>query len=199
MFYIAAHFVGGTIGVLLVVALLGQAFTELPVHYVATVPGPAGVWIALGAEFVIAGGLMFTILSVMNSRRYARLTGVSAGILVATYITFEAPLSGMSMNPARTIASSAPSGIWEHTWIYFVAPVFGMLTGAELYRAVTHRASVKCAKLDHTAHKRCIHCGYEPMDASVMAEGDVCEPHHDVARTVNIDNKGGGHGRSSHD
>jgi aquaporin Z len=199
VFYIAAQFLGGTLGVLLVATLLGEAFADIPVRYVATVPGSAGVWIAFGAEVVIAGGLMFTILLVMNSKRYARLTGVSAGVLVAIYITFEAPLSGMSINPARTFASGAPGGVWEHAWIYFTAPLLGMLAGAELYRVVKRRASIKCAKLDHTEHKRCIHCGYEPVAAGLIEHGDVCKPHYPVAQTVSIDNKDRGHGRSSHE
>ena len=50
-----------------------------------------------------------------------------AGALVATYIMVEAPLSGMSMNPARTLASAAPAGVWDAVWIYFIAPPLGML------------------------------------------------------------------------
>ena len=45
-----------------------------------------------------------------------------AGCLVATFITFESPLSGMSMNPARTFASALPSGIWAGFWVYLIAP-----------------------------------------------------------------------------
>jgi aquaporin Z len=199
VFYIAAQFLGGTAGVLLVVALLGQPFTDVPVRYVATVPGSAGAWIAFGAEFAMSAGLMFTILAVMNSRRYERFTGVSAGILVATYIAFEAPLSGMSINPARTFASAAPGGAWEHAWVYYTAPLLGMLAGAELYRVAKHGASVKCAKLDHAPHKRCIHCGYEPRLRPLRDKTTTSESDNPAPQAISIDKRIRGHGRNSHE
>jgi len=173
IFYIIAQFLGGTLGVLLVVAVLGHSFTDMPVHYVATVPGSAGVWVAFGAEFAMAAGMMLTVLLVMNTQRYERYTGVGAGVLVATYIAFEAPLSGMSINPARTFASAVPGGNWENTWIYYTAPILGMLVGAEIYRLIKRRPTVKCAKLDHSPHKRCIHCGYTPGAATPGQENAV--------------------------
>jgi aquaporin Z len=99
---------------------------------------------------------------VSNAQRYARLTGVAAGCLVAIYITVEAPLSGMSMNPARSFASAAPGGLWQFLWVYFTAPVLGMLLAAGLYRWWRAAAAVACAKLDHSPRRRCIHCGYQP-------------------------------------
>jgi aquaporin Z len=159
-FYVAAQFVGGTLGVVLVLLALGPAFGDPPVSYVATLPGAAGALAAATAEFAISFVLMMTVLVVSNTARFARFTGVSAGVLVAAYIAFEAPLSGMSMNPARTFASAAPGGIWTHAWIYFTAPIAGMLAAAALYGWLGRRA--KCAKLDHSLRQRCIHCGYEP-------------------------------------
>jgi aquaporin Z len=103
-FYVLAQFVGGALGVVLVLALLGEAFADPPVHYVATVPGPYGVIAALIAEALISFGLMTTVLFATNTPKLMRLTGVFAGCLVALYITVEAPVSGMSMNPARTLA-----------------------------------------------------------------------------------------------
>jgi aquaporin Z len=65
----------------------------------------------------------------------------------------------MSMNPARTVASAAPSGIWTAAWIYFVAPPFGMLLAAETFKALTRGRARHCAKLDHPPRVRCIFCG----------------------------------------
>jgi aquaporin Z len=160
LFYILAQFSGGTLGVLLVTLLLGHRFSAPPVDYVATLPGAHGVWIAFAAEAVISLGLMLSVLVISNSGRYARFTGICAGILVASYISMEAPLSGMSMNPARSFASAAPAGHWSELWIYFTAPLLGMLAAVEIYRRF--RRPVRCAKLDHAPHKRCIHCGYQP-------------------------------------
>jgi aquaporin Z len=167
LFFVLAQFVGGVAGVLVVLALFGAAFSAPPVSYAATVPGEGGASIAFAAEFLISAGLIFAILRMQASRRAAPFTGVVAGCLVAIYISLEAPLSGMSMNPARTFASAAPGLMWEHLWIYFTAPVAGMLAGAQLYRLLFHR--VACAKLVHPDDVRCIHCGYEPPPGGSVA------------------------------
>ncbi len=162
VFYVAAQVAGGALGVALVLALLGSAFAEPPVSYVATVPGAAGVTVALLAEVAISFGLMTMVLFTTNTARLMRLTGVFAGLLVALYITVEAPLSGMSMNPARTVASALPGHLWHAAWIYIVGPVLGMLLAVEVYRRVRRAPEVICAKLNHHTHRRCIfNCGYQ--------------------------------------
>jgi aquaporin Z len=162
-FYIAAQLAGGLLGVLLVAAVLGNPFREPPVNYAATLPGPDGPWVALAAELAISAGMMLMILATTASQRLAPFTGVFAGALLATYIAFEAPLSGMSMNPARSFASAFPGASWQHFWIYVLAPVGGMLVAAQAHRAWGRRAA--CAKLVHAADQRCIHCGYQPAEA----------------------------------
>jgi aquaporin Z len=162
VFFALAQFVGGLLGVLLVARVLGTAFTQAPVSYAATMPGAHGAWVALIAEVGISALMMLTILTVSNTPRLARFTGVAAGFLVATYISLEAPFSGMSMNPARSFASAAPGLMWQHLWIYVLAPVLGMLAGAQIYLIARTRARVACAKLLHPDNQRCIHCGYEP-------------------------------------
>src|SRR5206468_12688194 len=104
------------------------------------------------------------VLFVTNTPKLARLTGLFAGALVLLYITFEAPLSGMSINPARTVASSISSGIWTAGWIYFAAPVLGMLLAAQVYRGVSNSDPLTCPKLYHGTKQRCIFCGH-PGDA----------------------------------
>src|SRR5690242_17169680 len=75
LFYIVAQIAGGTAGVLLVAGLFGHAFTDAPVSYAATVPGMDGPAVAFIAELVISALLMFVILSLSGTRRFARLTG----------------------------------------------------------------------------------------------------------------------------
>ena len=162
VFFIAAQTLGGTAGVLVVAALFGSAFTDAPVSYAATMPGAGGPWIAFIAELLISGALMFVILTLSGTARLARFTGYAAGCLVALYIAFESPLSGMSMNPARTFASAVPGMHWDNFWIYLCAPLFGMLAGAQLYLTVRGVQRLACAKLLHPKEERCIHCGYEP-------------------------------------
>jgi aquaporin Z len=159
LFYVLFQFVGGVFGVMLVALVLGKMVADPAVNYVVTVPGPDGPWAALAAEFVIAFGMMTVVLNASNHHKLSRYTGLFAGMLVATYITIEAPFSGMSMNPARTVSSAYSADLWKAIWIYFTAPPLGMLTAAEVYLWHAGRTSVMCCKLHHDNSKRCIFCG----------------------------------------
>lgn len=159
-FYVAAQFAGGLLAVLLVAQVARMAIGHPAVNYAATLPGPGGAGIAFAAETVISFLLMLTVLTLSNSKAMP-LTGIAAGILVASFITFEAPLSGMSMNPARTLASDLPAGAVGALWIYFTAPPLGMLLAAESFVAARGARAVLCAKLAHDHRLRCIfRCGY---------------------------------------
>ncbi len=170
IFYMLAQFAGGLFGLLLCAALLRNWIADPRVNYVATLPGENGIAIAFIAEVIITFILMTTILHVSNNQNLARLTGVFAGGLVATYIAFEAPFSGMSMNPARTFASAVPPHLWNTLWIYFTAPTIGMLLAAELYVRQRGIQNVICAKLHHHNDKRCIfRCGYMSANKSSVS------------------------------
>ncbi len=162
LFYIIAQFIGGAAGVLLASATLGMWLADPAINYVVTVPGPQGAGIAFLAELVISFILMFVVLVATNTDNLARYTGLFAGVLVATYITLEAPFSGMSMNPARTFGSALSAQLWTGNWIYFTAPLLGMLFAAEVYLRLKGAHRVICAKLHHQNNKRCIfRCGYK--------------------------------------
>ena len=158
-FYVLFQFLGGVTGVALIAALFGAVVAHPAVRYVVTVPGMEGMLVALGAEFAIAFGMMSLILTFTNSPRLERYTGLCAGLLVVTYITLEAPFSGMSMNPARSFSSAIAADFWNGIWIYFTAPPLGMLAAAEIYLWLRGRHAVGCAKLHHQNDKRCIFCG----------------------------------------
>ena len=141
--------------------LLRSYIADPTVHYVVTVPGSPGAGVAFVAEVVISLVLMSVVLRMSNNPRLHRFTGLCAGLLVATYITLEAPLSGMSMNPARTFGSALSAQVWTVLWLYFLAPPLGMLLAAELYVRRHGAQRVRCAKLHHHNTRRCIfHCGY---------------------------------------
>ena len=164
VFYIVAQFLGGTIVFAITAHLLEPTIAAPGVHYIVTQPGVFGPFVALIAEFVIAFMLMTTILHVSNSG-FARFTGLCAGVLVAIYVTLEAPLSGMSMNPARTFASAVSAGDLTALWVYFLAPPLGTLAAAFAYVAMRGRNSIRCAKLDHPASGACIfRCGYRKAE-----------------------------------
>jgi aquaporin Z len=159
-FYIAAQFIGGASGVLLSKIVLREIIAHPSVTYVATAPGPTGAGIAFLAEGVIACGMMLTVLFVTNRPKLARFTGLFAGTLVFLYITFKAPLSGMSINPAHTVASALPSGISTSAWIYFTAPLLGMFVAARLHGLLSDSSPRACPKLHRGTKQRCIFCGY---------------------------------------
>lgn len=154
--YAVAQVLGGVAGVLLAALAVGGALAHPDVRYVVTVPGAAGRAAAFAAEAAITFVLMTVVLHVSNRAPLARFTGLAAGALVALYITIEAPISGMSMNPARSFASAVPAGAWTAFWIYVVAPPLGMLAAAEVYARRGGPHAVYCAKLHHDAVSRCI-------------------------------------------
>ena len=163
-FYVVAQFIGGTLGVLFSGLTWGHAIAVQNVRYAATLPGAQGTGVAFVAEMLISFVMMTMILNVSNSAQIARLTGVIAGALVATYVTLESPLSGMSMSPARSFASAAPAGLWNSLWIYFTAPPLGMMLAAQVYLWLRGKDAVFCAKLHHDNDKRCIfRCNYQPL------------------------------------
>jgi aquaporin Z len=170
--YAAAQFAGGIAGVLVASLAFGERLADRATNYAATLPGPPGVVVAFGAEALITFVLMWVILVVSNHPHRAHLTGLCAGLLVALYIAVEAPLSGMSMNPARTLGSAVFAGDWTALWVYFTAPPLGMLAAAELYLRRRGRDAVFCAKLRHA--EPCLFCdwqgrGAEPQKGAASA------------------------------
>lgn len=154
--YVTAQFIGAIVGIAAAAVALGGLVSHPSVNYVTTLPGPAGDVVAFVAEALISFVLMLTILTVSNHSRAAPFTGICAGLLVWTYITVEAPLSGMSMNPARTLGPALLARDFPGLWIYFTAPPLGMLSAAEVF---THRFGVQrvlCAKLHHPDQGPCI-------------------------------------------
>ena len=173
--YVVAQSAGGLLGVLFSAWVLGPALAEPPIRFVATIPGSAGVAAAFAGELAIAFVLMGTVLWSSNDARWAPFTGLLAGGLVATSIAFESPISGMSLNPARTVASAVPAGVWTAVWIYLVAPPLGMLAAAQLYVARCGLAGVFCAKLRHDDGGRCVfRCRHAELgEASVRTASPV--------------------------
>jgi len=113
---------------------------------------------------------MTVVLNVSNTPHLARFTGVFAGCLVATYITFEGPFSGMSMNPARTFGSAFVGDLWTGLWIYFTAPVLAMQVAALIYQR--SQRTVYCAKYHHYNRQRCIfNCRFPELLALEKASG----------------------------
>ena len=156
LFYGMAQFSGATSGVALATFLLRGAPGDGAVRYAVTAPGVYGAAVAFAAELAISFILMITVLFVTNHDRLVPYTPYFVGSLYAVNITFETPLSGMSMNPARTFGPAAYGGYWHTLWIYFIAPTIGMLAAAAVFLRAGHGARPYCAKLHHANNKRCI-------------------------------------------
>jgi aquaporin Z len=159
VFYVAGQFLGGTAGAVGIAFLLHPWAAHASINYVVTMPGAWGSPGAFAAEIIITFVLMMAVLHVSNHSKLHKFTGLCAGGLVAAYITIEAPVSGMSMNPARSFASAFAGNSWSSLWIYFTAPLIGMLAAAEVYVRRAGLLHVSCAKLHHENAKRCIFCG----------------------------------------
>ncbi|MGR9086497.1 MAG: aquaporin [Gammaproteobacteria bacterium] len=173
-FYVLFQFAGGIGGVWLARRMLGDGLVGAPeVNYAVTRPGSYGTAAAFAAEMLISFGLMTAVLKFSNNRKLNRYTGMFAGLLVAVYITLEAPVSGMSMNPARSLGSALAARDWTSLWIYFAAPLLGMLLAAEIYRLARGEAGLLCCKLHHDNDQPCLfRCRYheagEPLASAVV-------------------------------
>ncbi len=164
VFYVLFQFAGATIGVLLSRLILGERLAVNEVNFAVTIPNNAGWAVSFIAEFIISFGMMTMVLVTSNNARLSRWTPYFAGFLVAAYISAEAMISGMSMNPARTFGSAVVANVWNDWWIYFVAPPLAMLAAAEVFVRFKGFHSVFCAKFDHHSRMRCIfNCNFNEL------------------------------------
>jgi aquaporin Z len=161
IFYATAQFFGAIAGVAVAAYVLRGAPGHSAVRYAVTSPGMYGSGLAFAAELGISFLMMSTILFVTNRETLARFTPFFAAGLIALFVTFESPLSGMSLNPARTFGSAIRADCWHAIWIYFLAPLLGMMAAAEVFLWSRGGVPPRCAKLHHANNKRCIfYCGY---------------------------------------
>jgi aquaporin Z len=174
MFYVAAQIAGGLTGAALVLALWGEWATN--VHVGATVPKAGGPFVALVAETAMVFLLVGVILTFVDRPRLMALTGVAAGTLVAVFVFVEAPVSGASLNPARTLGPAVVGGTFTDLWVYLVGPPLGALLVALLYRH--RRSTVACGKLFHTDTVDCrfVDCKYTPRHHNDSARGAANAP-----------------------
>ena len=102
-------------------------------HLGATLPA-VPVWTAFAVEWVLSFGLMFVVMAVATDERVA---GGFAGIAVGLTVGFEAmaggPLTGASMNPARSLGPALAGGGWAGHWLYWLAPLTAMVAATWLY------------------------------------------------------------------
>ncbi len=178
-FYVAFQFAGGIFGVAVAAVLLGRAIAVPTVKYAVTVPmsGHDGTLAAFLAEFFMSGVLMAVVLSITNRPRIAPYTAYAVGVLIAFYVLLFAPVSGFSINPARTFGSAVFANIWTAEWLYFTAPVLGMFCSAEIFVRTYGTERILCAKLHSDPKYPCPFCCSFPGHLHVGAlQRDSCGP-----------------------
>lgn len=146
-FYVIFQFLGGIVGVGISALVLGQRLADPSVNYAVTVPGEFGTAGAFVAELFMATVLMGVVLWISNRPAIASYTSYFVGALIALYILLFAPISGFSINPARTTGSAVFAHLWTAGWVYFTAPLLGMLGAAEIYLRSYGPDRILCAKL----------------------------------------------------
>jgi len=154
LFYVVAQ-LSGAIGGVCVARYLSPVGRPA-IRYAVTTPGIHGSAVAFIGELTISFVLMSSILVSSNREALARYTPYVVGLLYAVFIMVEAPLSEMSMNPARSFGPALHVSCWHAIWLYFTAPTLGMLIAAEVFLRVRGGGQPFCAKLHHTNNQRCI-------------------------------------------
>lgn len=105
-------------------------------HIGATLPsGQGGDWQSFSLEILLTFFLMFVIMAVAtDSRAVGQAAALAIGATVALEALFAGPISGASMNPARSLGPALISATWTSQWIYVSAPFIGAISAAILYR-----------------------------------------------------------------
>ena len=133
--YIVAHYVGACAGMGVILVAAGELLAHPRVNFAATKPGPWGSGWAFVAEFGLAFILLSNIMWFSSKSHLRTYVPIVAGSLVALFVLLAGPVSGMSLNPARTFGSALAGGGFERLWLYCVGPVGGMLAAACLSRS----------------------------------------------------------------
>ena len=135
LWYVLFQFAGALAAGFAMFHLLQPWFGYPAIHYNVTRPidGDYGWLWALGAETSFSGVFMLLLLRALHSARFKDRVGVLAGIMLAVFIVAEAPVSGMSLNPARSMGTAVAAGLAPALWVYFAGPLLAMWGTAALF------------------------------------------------------------------
>jgi aquaporin NIP len=130
--YVGAQLAGAAAGALLLLAM----WTDRPANLGATTPTVAS-GSALVYEIVLTAFLMFVIMAVAtDTRAVGAAAAIAIGATVGLDALFGGPVTGASMNPARSFGPALAAGEWSRFWIYVAGPLIGAAAGAFAYQAV---------------------------------------------------------------
>lgn len=129
VYYVPAQLLGAVLGMFTLRLLFGE-IGQLGM----TLPSNTALQ-AFGIEVLLTAVLMFVIISVAtDTKAVGAPAALAIGFTVALDALWGGPISGASMNPARSFAPALLAGTWENQWLYWVAPVIGAIIGASLYQ-----------------------------------------------------------------
>ena len=129
--YIAGQLAGAVGGALTLLFLFGPV-----ANLGATIPSGTA-WQSLVLEILITAALMFVITAVAtDTRAVGELAALAIGFTVGANALWAGPISGASMNPARSLGPALVAGAWQDQWIYIVGPMIGATLGAVIYQWV---------------------------------------------------------------
>lgn len=133
---VPAYIVAQLIGSIMASGALALLFDVTPKAYFGTVPvGSDGQSFVL--EIFISFLLMFVISGVStDSRAIGELAGIAIGMTILLNVFLAGPVSGASMNPARSIGPAIVKNVYKGLWVYIVGPVIGTLAGALAYNLI---------------------------------------------------------------
>ncbi len=127
--YWLAQLVGATLAAGCLRLLFGDV-----AHLGTTLPA-GNVWQSFGLEFLLTFFLMFVIMAMAtDTRAVGQAAALAIGATVALEALFAGPISGASMNPARSLGPALVSWTWTAQWVYLFAPLLGAVVGALVYR-----------------------------------------------------------------
>jgi aquaporin NIP len=130
--YVAAQLIGATAAALLLLAV----WPDQPGNLGATIPS-VGVGSAFVYELVLTAFLMFVIMAVAtDTRAVGAAAAIAIGGTVGLDALFGGPVTGASMNPARSFGPALVAGEWSDFWVYVAGPLAGAALGAFAYQAV---------------------------------------------------------------
>ena len=154
--YIVGQFLGAILGTSLALFLWRNYFVS--VNYCITSLGVGyPLWYVFLAEVFMTFLLVLSIFIFLSHRHLMRWTPVMVWLLVATMVWLGAPISGTSLNTARSVGPAFVAWSWQDQWLYCIAPPLGALVGVKVFRLVTMgEREVLTGKLFHVPNYRCI-------------------------------------------
>ncbi|KAL2475186.1 Aquaporin NIP1-2 [Abeliophyllum distichum] len=130
--YIAAQVIGAT----LASGTLRLLFNGNHNHFAGTFPTGTDLQ-SFVVEFIITFYLMFVISGVAtDTRAIGELAGLAVGATILVNVMFAGPISGASMNPARSLGPAIVSNNFKGIWIYLLGPTSGAIAGAWVYNII---------------------------------------------------------------